>query len=289
MSCLITRLNNYVEATAEGVVDTELHHAEEDEDWVFSPDVSVMETSRVPPLDQNPVMVIPDLAIGVLSLDDRPGRVSRCVDFFLCDDVRLVWIIDTTDETVVVYRPGELVDLLSAPATLRRTPVLANFALDLADLFAVVHPDAYAAEPEEASNRELPPFNASVRITCRVARIRRSSLPFRRGWRGAVPPEGGPSSARHFVSTSGSCGVSCSADPKMRRASHWFRHSRSGLSGAGTVDAPAGATGQQARLMLATCVSSSLPIPVARKFDVIIPVAPAKMPVPNVTRSRTAP
>jgi Uma2 family endonuclease len=124
VSRLITRLGTYLERTGEGDVDTELRHAESDEDWVFLPDISVTVASRVPPLDQNPVEIMPDMAIEVLSPDDRPGRVSRRVDFFLRNGVRLVWIVDPVDETVTVYRPGEYVELYTAPAQLRAMPIL---------------------------------------------------------------------------------------------------------------------------------------------------------------------
>ncbi len=51
---------------------------------------------------------------------------------YIDNGARLGWLIDPLEKQVFVYRPGEPVEHLKAPATLSGEPVLAGFTLDLA-------------------------------------------------------------------------------------------------------------------------------------------------------------
>jgi len=137
---LIRLLDTYLDESREGRVETEVRHLEGDEEWVFLPDVSVTLRSRIGPPDrtEDPVEVLPDLAIEVLSPDDRPGRVQRKIAHYMRSGVPLLWVIDPESERVTVWSQGAPPQDVSAPAKLSAAPVLANFELDLEALFAVL-------------------------------------------------------------------------------------------------------------------------------------------------------
>lgn len=78
----------------------------------------------------------PDLAIEILSPDDRPGRVADKLAFYLRTGVPLTWIIDPGERTLTAYRPGEPPVLHTVTDVVRGEPVLPNFTLDLGNLFA---------------------------------------------------------------------------------------------------------------------------------------------------------
>jgi Uma2 family endonuclease len=138
VSRLIARLAVYLERTGEGFVDTELRHVSEADERVYLPDVSVTLKGRFPEGlgARGPVPVVPDFAIEVLSPDDRPSRVLERVEFYTSHGTRLLWIVDPELETVMVYREGEFQGVFRAPQTLDGSPVLREWSIGLADLFA---------------------------------------------------------------------------------------------------------------------------------------------------------
>ncbi len=134
---LIAHLDQSLEAD----VDSELRHADLDNEWVFLPDISVTKKGRRPPPaeEEGPVETMPDLAIEVLSPDDQPGRITRRVSYYTRAGVTLLWIIDPVDESVTIFERGAPPRVARAPETLSAEPVLAGFTLDLAALFATLH------------------------------------------------------------------------------------------------------------------------------------------------------
>ena len=139
---LIFELGAYLRSTGEASVDTELRHLRRDDQWVFLPDISVTLNARaggVPAETADPVEVMPDFAIEVLSPDDQPGRVTQRIARYMSAGIPLLWVIDPEGERVTVWRPGEAPRDLSAPAILTGAPVLPRFELDLAALFARLH------------------------------------------------------------------------------------------------------------------------------------------------------
>lgn len=136
---LMGRLWPYLAASKEGRVDTELRHLQQAEERVFLPDVSVTLRGRFPSgQSRGPVEVSPDLAIEVLSPDDRAARVLDRVQFYLRAGVQLVWIVDPESRAVFVYRPGVAQEEHRVPDVLDAKPVLSDFTLNLAELFAVL-------------------------------------------------------------------------------------------------------------------------------------------------------
>jgi Uma2 family endonuclease len=73
-------------------------------DWMF------IAAHRMPSDDASangPYYGAPDLAVEILSPDDRPRRVLSKVLFYLNHGVRLVWLIDPEDRVVTVYTPED--------------------------------------------------------------------------------------------------------------------------------------------------------------------------------------
>lgn len=136
---LIRRLANYLDESKEARVDTEMRHLQNEEQRVYLPDVSVTLNSRFPKgMRRGLVETHPDFAIEVLSPDDRAARVLDRVQFYLRAGVRLVWLVDPELRVVFVYRPGVEGEEHRAPESIDASPVLKDFSLDLAELFAVL-------------------------------------------------------------------------------------------------------------------------------------------------------
>lgn len=139
---LAALLEMYLMEHDEGYVNVELRHAARAEARAYVPDLSVTRWERAPSTlaerREGAIETTPDLAVEIVSPDDRPGRVADKLAFYLRAGVPLVWIIDPDDRTVSIYRPTEQVRVLSEADTLDAAPVLASFSLQLAGLFGVL-------------------------------------------------------------------------------------------------------------------------------------------------------
>lgn len=139
---LAALLEMYLMEHDEGYVNVELRHAARAEARAYVPDLSVTRWERAPSTlaerREGAIETTPDLAVEIVSPDDRPGRVADKLAFYLRAGVPLVWIIDPDDRTVSIYRPTEQVRVLSEADTLDAAPVLASFSLRLAGLFGVL-------------------------------------------------------------------------------------------------------------------------------------------------------
>ncbi len=82
---LILDIGNYLRTTREAEIVTEARHAARPDDTVYLPDINVTLRERLPndraAFARGAVEVPPDLAIEVLSPDDRPGHVLERIDF----------------------------------------------------------------------------------------------------------------------------------------------------------------------------------------------------------------
>jgi Uma2 family endonuclease len=134
---LIQILRNYLDRTREARVETEVRHLEDEEEWVFLPDISITLRSRIgPPAETaDPVETLPDLAIEVVSPGDRAGRLQRRIAHYMRAGVPLLWVVDLESETVTVWQPGATPEEFAAPQMVSAAPVLRDFQLDLRELF----------------------------------------------------------------------------------------------------------------------------------------------------------
>jgi Uma2 family endonuclease len=107
-----------------------------DPDTVRAPDVAFVRADRATaaPLRgffQGP----PDLAVEVLSPDDRAGEVLAKVKDWLDAGCRRVWVADPRTRTVTIYRNLSEATILSESDTLRDDDLLPGFQLPVADVF----------------------------------------------------------------------------------------------------------------------------------------------------------
>lgn len=104
---------------------------------VRSPDVSFVAAFRLPG-DRAPagfVELAPDLAVEVLSPDDRRREVLEKVGEFLDAGTRLVWVLDPELRTAAVYRSLTDIRRLSEIDCLDGEDVLPGFGCVLGDIF----------------------------------------------------------------------------------------------------------------------------------------------------------
>ena len=78
----------------------------------------------------------PDLAVEVLSPDDRPGKVAAKVEDWLTSGCSAVWLVDPAKKTVAVHRREVPTRVLSVSDDLDGEDVLPGFRIPVAEVFA---------------------------------------------------------------------------------------------------------------------------------------------------------
>ena len=110
-----------------------------DPDTVRAPDVAFVRSERVPhEKPQGFFEGAPDLAVEVLSPNDRASEVNAKVQDWLDAGCRMVWVVDPQLGQVHVYAKGQPTRMLKGQDVLDGGTVLPGFALALADLFAAL-------------------------------------------------------------------------------------------------------------------------------------------------------
>ena len=107
-------------------------------DTVRSPDVSVVLTARLP-AGRSPtegfLSAAPDLAVEVLSPNDRPGYVQAKVSDYLTAGTALVWVVDPERRKVTVYDGEGGVQVLGEDQQLDGGAVLPGFSVRVRQFF----------------------------------------------------------------------------------------------------------------------------------------------------------
>jgi Uma2 family endonuclease len=96
-----------------------------------SPELAAQQSDETTLIDGVPV-----LAVEILSPKDVEEQIDEKIDTYLDAGVRLVWVIDPHDRTVLAYRPGAEPALVSASQELTGGPELPGFRVQVAQLFA---------------------------------------------------------------------------------------------------------------------------------------------------------
>jgi Uma2 family endonuclease len=106
-------------------------------DTVRGPDVSFVRADRRPAREvaHRYYEGAPDLAVEILSPDDRATEVARKVAGYLRAGTQAVWVVDPEDRTVVVHTPDGLARMHGPDATLDGGAALPGFACVVAELF----------------------------------------------------------------------------------------------------------------------------------------------------------
>lgn len=106
-------------------------------DTVRAPDVGFVRAERLP---KEPVRgffpAAPDLAVEVLSPDDRAGEVLRKVEDWLEAGCGVVWVVDPEKHTVSIHSRAAPVDVLGPEDVLTGDGALAGFRPPVAHVFA---------------------------------------------------------------------------------------------------------------------------------------------------------
>jgi len=108
-----------------------------DPDTVRVPDVAFVRTDRVPP-GRVPGFFegAPDLAVEVVSPNDRASDVLARVRDWLETGSQVVWVVDPGTRSVQVYWIPNRAEILTIDDDLRGAEVVPGFKLPLVDLFA---------------------------------------------------------------------------------------------------------------------------------------------------------
>lgn len=108
-----------------------------DPDTVRAPDVAFVRRDRIP-AGELPVEFwpgAPDLAVEVLSPDDRPREVAEKIRAWLEGGTRAVWVVDARRRTVTIHHPGQPPRVLSETDVLEDHDIVPGFRLPVADIF----------------------------------------------------------------------------------------------------------------------------------------------------------
>ena len=106
-------------------------------DTVRGPDVSFVRTERLPAPDvaHRYYEGAPDLAVEILSPDDRATEVAREVAGCLRAGTQAVWVLDPESRTLVVHTPDGIARLHTSDATFDGGMPLPGFSATVASLF----------------------------------------------------------------------------------------------------------------------------------------------------------
>ena len=107
-----------------------------DPDTVRAPDFAFTRRGREAAEVRGFVPGAPDLAVEVLSPDDRPGYVREKVAEWLEAGALAVWVVDPRDRTVTVHDPEERPSVFGEGDVLPGGDLLPGFELAVRDVFA---------------------------------------------------------------------------------------------------------------------------------------------------------
>jgi Uma2 family endonuclease len=106
-------------------------------DTVRAPDVGFVRNDRVPNTTiQGFFEGPPDLAVEVLSPDDRPAEVAAKVADWLASGCLAVWLVDPAEKTATIHRQDVPPRVVLASNELDGEDVLPGFRLPAAEIFS---------------------------------------------------------------------------------------------------------------------------------------------------------
>jgi Uma2 family endonuclease len=104
-------------------------------DTVRAPDVAFVRHARIPdPIPRGYARFAPDLAVEVLSPDDRPGEVLQKVADWLTAGTSLVWVIDPERRIGRVYRSDGTESVLGESDAFNGEDLLPGFSCRLSEV-----------------------------------------------------------------------------------------------------------------------------------------------------------
>lgn len=104
-------------------------------DTVRAPDVAFLRAERIPvPSPAGFPAMAPDLAVEVLSPDDRPGEVLEKVGDWLKAGTKVVWVIDPVRRLARIYRADGNESLVAEGDALDGEDILPGFSCRLREV-----------------------------------------------------------------------------------------------------------------------------------------------------------
>ncbi len=87
------------------------------------------------PTDTTILECVPTLVVEILSPSSTEEEINEKLDGYLSAGVPLIWLVDTHDRTVLVYRPGAEPEFFNVNDELAAEPHLPGFRTPVAALF----------------------------------------------------------------------------------------------------------------------------------------------------------
>ena len=108
-------------------------------DTVRGPGVSFISDNHVPKgeIPDSVWPVAPDLAVEIVSTNDRATEINDKVQQYLAASVPLVWVVWPKTRTVTIYTPDESPRDLTTTDTIDGMDMLPGFSLPVAELFTI--------------------------------------------------------------------------------------------------------------------------------------------------------
>jgi Uma2 family endonuclease len=114
-----------------------LHRSDDGKDTVRAPDVGFVSKARLPAgLPKGYIPFAPDLAVEVVSPNDKAAEIQTKIGEYLRYGVRLIWVLYPDNQSIVVHTK-EGARTLTVDDTLDGGDVLPGFSLPVRDLFPV--------------------------------------------------------------------------------------------------------------------------------------------------------
>lgn len=114
-------------------------------DWVKGsrvPDLMFIRADKLrayraqdPDWEDKPLVLVPDLAIEIVSPSDHYSEIETKVTRYLRDGVGRVWVFDPQPKTVIIHQSGELPVTLTVSDTLTAGDLIPGLELPLAAIF----------------------------------------------------------------------------------------------------------------------------------------------------------
>ena len=111
-------------------------HIRRNPDTVLAPDVAFVRADRIPnPLPQGFFPGPPDLAVEVLSPNDRASEVQAKIRDWLDSGCRAVWIVDPQTKSLTIYKSSHDIVALNVADTLTDALLLPGFSAAVSEIF----------------------------------------------------------------------------------------------------------------------------------------------------------
>jgi Uma2 family endonuclease len=106
-------------------------------DSVRAPDIAFVQRARIPSsgIPKGYWPGVPDLAVEVISPNDRLYEVDEKIEDYLAAGVRLVWVIYPKKQSVTVYEPAREPRVLTGDEMLGGGEVVQGFECRIAEIF----------------------------------------------------------------------------------------------------------------------------------------------------------